>query len=121
MDLSETLKEKVYNAFEEQRYIGNVFYSEDEYQELLNYSKNYARTLAFGGGYYLNGDDKIHFATLIEIAKRWKDDEDSDRGFWKYVFNILLNNDDNPKLWRAFTDLISGLETICEIEKQKYI
>lgn len=110
MDLSETLKEKVYNAFEEQRYIGNVFYSEDEYQELLNYSKNYARTLAFGGGYYLNGDDKIHFATLIEIAKRWKDDEDSDRGFWKYVFNILLNNDDNPKLWRAFTDLISGLE-----------
>ena len=68
MELSEALKEKVYRAFTEQKFVGVVRYSEDEYQELLAYTSKYSRSFALGTGWYLCGDDEIHFATLVEIA-----------------------------------------------------
>lgn len=110
MDLSGALKDKVLSAFQNESLIGNVSYSEDEYEELLAYTKYYSRKYAFGGEAFLYGDDEIIFATLVEIAKRWKNDDDSDRGFWNHIFGIILNVDDNPKLWNAYKDLIGALK-----------
>lgn len=85
MELREALKEKVHNAFAEQRFVGEVRYSENEYRELLDYTSEFSRFFANGIGSNLRGDDEIHFTTLVEIAKRWKNDEDNDTGYWRYV------------------------------------
>lgn len=53
MELSEALKEKVHSAYIEQRLIGVIQYSENEYQELLAYTRNHSRAYAFGYGSYL--------------------------------------------------------------------
>lgn len=110
MDLSEALKDKVLSAFQNESLVGNVSYSEDEYEELLAYTKYYSRKYAFGGEAFLYGDDEIIFTTLVEIAKKWKNDDDSDKGFWKHIFWVILNVDDNQRLWNAFKDLIVALE-----------
>lgn len=110
MEITEKLKEKVHKAVAEQKFVGLVQYSENEYQELLAYTSKHSRAFAFGYGSYLYGDDEIIFATLVEIAKRWKSNDDSDKGFWLYIFKVVLDSGDNPKLWRAYTDLINDLE-----------
>lgn len=56
MDLNETLKEKVYRAIEEQKFVGVVQYSEAEYQELLAYTSKYSRSFASGNLPYLGGN-----------------------------------------------------------------
>ena len=109
MDLSETLKEKVHRAIAEQNLIGIVSYSDDEFNELLAYTKQYSRPFARGIGSYLSGDDEIHFATLVELAKRWKSDDDSDKGFWQYILGTVLDGGDSLKLYGAYTELIRDL------------
>ncbi len=109
MDISEALKEKVHKAIAEQNLIGIVSYSDDEFQKLFAYTKKYSRAYAFGIGSYLSGDDEIHFATLVELAKRWKSDDDSDKGFWQYILGTMLNGGDSSKLYSAYTNLIKGL------------
>ena len=113
MELSKTLKEKVYRAFTEQKFIGVVRYSEDEYQELLAYTSKYSRSFALGNGWYLYGDDEIHFATLVEIAKRWKSDDigvDEDNGFWPFVYSTVgINWMGEQKIYKAYTELIATL------------
>jgi hypothetical protein len=55
------------------------------------------------------------FATLVEIAKRWKasddeDDAEENSRFWDYITKHLINEYNiNPKLYHAFTDVISRL------------
>ncbi len=109
MDLSEALKEKVHKAIAEQHLIGVASYSDDEFNELLTYTKQYSRPFARGIGYYLSGDDEIHFATLVELAKRWKSDDDSNKGFWQYILGTILDGGDSPKLYGAYTELIRDL------------
>lgn len=109
MDISEVLKEKVHKAIAEQNLIGVVSYSDDEFNELLAYTKQYSRPFARGIGSYLSGDDEIHFATLVELAKRWKSDDDSDKGFWQYILGTMLDGGDSQRLYNAYTSLIKGL------------
>lgn len=112
MELSEALNEKVHRAIDEQKFVGIVSYSEAEYQELLAYTREYSRSFASGNGWYLKGDDAIHFVTLVEIAKRWKsDDIDVDEnGFWPFVYsNVGINWMDEQKIYKAYTELIAAL------------
>lgn len=113
MDLSEILKDKVHKAIAEQKFVGMVQYSEDEYQELLAYTSKYSRSFAVGNGWFLNGEDEIHFTTLVEIAKRWKTadiDSDEDNGFWAFVFSSIgVNWLGEQKVYKAFTKLIIAL------------
>ena len=110
MELSKSLEEKVYKAFIEQRFVGLVSYTDDEFHMLLDYTKQQSRAFAFGGGSFLHGNDEVIFATLVEIAKRWKSDEEEDTRFWGYVFDLVLDGWENPKLYKEFQDLIIGLE-----------
>ena len=109
MELTEELKEKVHKAFTEQDLVGMVSYTDDEYMELLAYTKKCSRSFVFVGGSYLRGDPEVHFVTLVELAKRWKSDDDKDEGFWRYVLGEILDGGDSPKLYSAYTDLINGL------------
>lgn len=116
MELSETLKEKIRNSFE-QKYVGLVQYSDDEYSELLSYTGGYTRSYVNGIGSYLYGDDEVHFVTLIEIAKRWKnadadkkEEKEDDKGYWAFVNSSLrINSFEGSKLYNAFTELIVGV------------
>lgn len=109
MQLTKALYDKVHDAFNNQRLIGNVQYSDAEFEELLAYTSEYSRTVACGVSSYLYGENEVHFVTLVEIAKRWKNDDDSDTGFWAYVFDVILNGGYNQKLYHEFTDLIRSL------------
>ena len=113
MELSEVLKDKVHKAIAGQKFVGMVQYSEDEYQELLAYTSKYSRSFAVGNGWFLNGEDEIHFTTLVEIAKRWKTADivnDEDNGFWTFVFSSIgINWLGEQKVYKAFTELIIAL------------
>lgn len=109
MELPEALRAKVHRAIAEQKLAGFVSYSEDEYKVLLAYTKEYSRALAYGGRSFLYGDTEIHFVTLVETTKRWKCDDNSDKGFWRYIIEVVLDGGYDPKLWGAYKDLIRGL------------
>ena len=118
--LSEMLKEKIYGAYDEKCFIGNVVYTEEEYEQMLEYISSYSQPYTYGIGTYFGGDDKIHFATLVEIAKRWKsdmDDNDDESRFWVYVYKTVIGkNDDNThKLYKAYTEVIDGMSGKTEI------
>lgn len=113
MELNEILKDKVQRAVSEQKFVGFVQYSESEYQELLAYTSKYSRSFALGNGWYLQGDDEIHFVTLVEIAKRWKSsnaDSEEDSGFWTFVYSCVgINWVGEQKIYKAYTELIISL------------
>ncbi len=120
--ISETLKIKVFKAYDEMDFVGNMVYTEEEYKQLLDYTSSYSKSYICGIGTYLNGDDKIHFATLVEIAKRWKfdtDDNDDESRFWVYVFKTIIGKSDNTqKLYKAYIEVINGLSSKIEIVKE---
>lgn len=89
---------------------GNTVFSEDEYAEMLDY-------VSFLFDVYKDDNqknDSIVFITLVEIAKRWKNTntvgEDTDSGFWGYVFKTLFGrNEVDQKIRNAFVKIISRL------------
>lgn len=109
MQLTKALYDKVHDAVNNQRLIGNMQYSDEEFKELLAYTSEHSQTFVCGASSYLRGENEIHFATLVEIAKRWKSDGDSDSGFWLYVFGAILDSGFNQKLYQAYIELIISL------------
>ena len=80
--------QRVEQVFNEKTLIGNNDFTEDEYSLMVdsvgtlcdNYDKN---------------SYKLIFATLVEIAKRWKqsdttENEEENSGYWDYVFKTLF-------------------------------
>jgi len=122
MSLSTELYYRVHNAIDAQRIVGNVSYSEEEYNELIHYTQKHVSDYELGDVGSLRGDDAIIFATLIEIAKRWKDlecDDNNDSGFWNFVYaELKIKNE--QKLYKAFTELITRLgEKISVVDSGK--
>lgn len=112
MAITEELKKRVENTIFNNRLVGDVIFTDDEYEALLEYTRGFSLTYSRGIGSF-GGNDLIHFVTLVEIAKRWKriDDDDNDEsGFWGYVFKIILGIDTyDQKLYKAYTGVISDL------------
>jgi len=116
----------VEQVFNENKLIGNHDFTDDEYSWMVDYVSDLSYRLIFG---YIDNIDKIDykliFATLVEIAKRWKDtdiveDSEENSGFWCFIFKILISeNEYNQKLYSAFTSLISqmGSQNILSIVK----
>lgn len=113
-DIDELLQ-KINRIFIEYKLLGNYDFTEDEYSELLENVGLLGNSLLNYGNVFEDKYHKLIFATLVEIAKRWKDSEDEDDAeeksrFWDYISKHLLNEDNiNQKLYHAFTDVISQL------------
>lgn len=126
--LNESLKNKVFGAFCEKRFIGDVHYTEEEYNELLAYTRKFSVSYVHCGGSYLQGDDEIHFATLVEIAKRWKRSVAQDEsGFWSFVYDTvgICSEYGRSKIYKAYTEGIASLSNqkkilIADIGKKYY-
>ena len=94
-------------VFKNEILIGNHDFTEDEYSLMVNHV-----------GTLCDNFDKNHykfiFATLIEIAKRWKqsdsiEDDEENCGYWEYVFRILFNSDIDQQLCQKYRNVISWL------------
>lgn len=113
-DIDELLH-KINRIFSEHKLLGNFDFTEDEYSELLENVGLLGNSLLNYGNVFEDKHHKLIFATLVEIAKRWKASDDEDYAeensrFWDYISKHLINEDNiNPKLYHAFTDVISRL------------
>jgi len=113
-DIDELLQ-KVNRIFNEHKLLGNFDFTEDEYSELLENVGLLCNSLLNYGNVFEDKHHKLIFATLVEIAKRWKDSDVEDDAeeksrFWDYISKHLINEDNiNQKLYHAFTDVISQL------------
>ena len=113
-DISELLQ-KIDRIFAENKLLGNYDFTEDEYSALLENVGLLCSSLLSYGNVFEENYHKLIFATLVEIAKRWKDfdnkdDTEENSRFWDYISKHLINEDYiNQKLYQAFTDVISQL------------
>lgn len=113
-DVDELLQ-KINRIFIEHKLLGNFYFTEDEYSELLENVGLLCNSLLYYGNVFDDKHHKLIFTTLVEIAKRWKDSDNEDDAeensrFWDYISKHLINEDCiNPKLYHAFTDVISQL------------
>ncbi len=107
----EDIFQKIENVFAKHKLIGNKDFSEDEYAFMVDYVSEL--TDPFDKDSY-----KLIFATLVEIAKRWKDadiveESDENLGFWSFIFKTLTGKEEfNQKLYSAFTNVISEMDTL---------
>ncbi len=114
-DIDELLQ-KINRIFNEHKLLGNYDCTEDEYSTLLEKVGLLCKSLLSYGNVFETKHHKLVFITLVEIAKRWKDFDNEDdveesSHFWDYISRHLINEDNiNPKLYHAFTDVISQLE-----------
>ncbi|MCX6250352.1 MAG: hypothetical protein NTX61_06330 [Bacteroidetes bacterium] len=99
--------QRVEQVFNEKTLIGNHDFTEDEYSLMVdsvgtlcdNYDKN---------------SYKLIFATLVEIAKRWKqsdttENEEENSGYWDYVFKTLFGSDIDQQRCQKYRNVISWL------------
>lgn len=113
-DMDELLQ-KMNRIFIEHKLLGNYDFTEDEYSELLENVGLLCNSLLYYGNVFDDKHHKLIFTTLVEISKRWKDSDNEDDAeensrFWDYISKHLINEDCiNPKLYHAFTDVISQL------------
>jgi hypothetical protein len=112
MGITGELTKKVEDAILDNKLVGDMLFVDNEYEELLKYTRDFSLRYSRGSA-SLDGNHKMHFVALVEIAKRWKridDDENDERGFWEHVFKTLLGvgGCDN-KLYKAYTKLICDL------------
>lgn len=109
------LLQKINRIYIEHKLLGNFDFTEDEYSDLLESVGLLCNSLLNYGNVFKDKYHKLIFATLVEIAKRWKDTDDEDDAeeksrFWDYISKHLINEDSiNQKLYHAFTDVISQL------------
>lgn len=99
--------QRVEQVFDENTLIGNNNITEDEYSLMLDsvgtLCDNFDKT-----------DYKLIFATLVEIAKRWKqsdnlDGDDGNSGYWDHVFKTLYGSDIDQQLCQKYRNVISWL------------
>jgi hypothetical protein len=109
----EDIFQQIENVFANYKLIGNKDFSEDEYA----YMVDYVSRLSDHFDHFDKNSYKIIFATLVEIAKRWKDsdkleDNEENSGFWNFIFKTLTGKDEyNQKLYSAFIGVISEMDT----------
>lgn len=102
--------EQVFNDYEN-KLIGNIDFTEDEYSLMVD------SVAALCGDSFDRNTYKLIFATLVEIAKRWKDSDivdesDENHGFWNFIFKTLTGKEEsNQKLYSAFIGVISEIGT----------
>lgn len=97
----------VEQVFNEKKLIGNHDFTEDEYSLMVdavctlreNFDKNFY---------------KLIFATLVEIAKRWKqsdttENDEENIGYWDYVFKTLFGSNIDQQLCQKYRNVISWL------------
>ncbi len=97
----------VEQVFNEKTLIGNHDFTEDEYSLMVDSV----------GKLYDNFDKnsyKLIFATLVEIAKRWRQSDTSENdeensGYWEYVFKTLFGSDIDQQLCQRYRNVISWL------------
>lgn len=105
--------EQVFNVYEN-KLIGNFDFTEDEYSLMVD-------SVAALGENFDKGSHKLIFATLVEIAKRWKDtdvidESDENLGFWNFIFKTLTGTEEfNQKLYSSFTNIISEMASLNNI------
>lgn len=108
--------QKCSNNFEKYPLIGIADFSEKEYSESIDLislfcQRDVLRDLRRIDKKY----EQLFFATLVEIAKRWKDndsetDDDDDSAFWPYVYKVLTGDDmPNQILYNRITEQISSM------------
>ena len=109
------LLQKINKNFIEHKLLGNFDFTEDEYSELLEKVGLLCNSLLYSDKVFEDKHHKLIFTTLVEIAKRWKDSNNEENveensRFWDYISKHLISEDYiNPKLYLAFTDVISQL------------
>jgi len=99
--------QRVEQVFNENSLIGNNDFTEDEYPLMVdsvgtlcdNFDKN---------------SYKLIFATLVEIAKRWKqsdttENDEENSGYWDYVFKTLFGSGIDQQLCQKYRYVISWL------------
>ena len=97
-------------ADKEHKLIGNQDFTDEEYSVMVDVVGNLCQNNSFQ-----KTDHKLIFLTLVEIAKRWKENENEDNneensGFWCFVFKTLTGIDEyNQTLYSQFTGLISEM------------
>ncbi|MEA4937231.1 MAG: hypothetical protein VB102_11410 [Paludibacter sp.] len=101
--------EQVFNDYEN-KLIGDFDFTEDEYSLMVD-------SVATLCDRFDRNSYKLIFATLVEIAKRWKDSDivdesDENLGFWNFIFKTLTGTEEfNQKLYSAFVGVISEIGT----------
>jgi len=99
----------VEQVFNEEKLIGNHDFTEDEYSLMVD---------SIGALYesFDRNHFKLIFATLVEIAKRWKQsdtilNDEENCGYWEYVFKTLFGSDSdiNQQLCQKYRYVISWL------------
>lgn len=101
---------QIENVFAKHKVIGNKDFSEDEYAFMVDY-------VSMLSDHFDKDSNKLIFATLVEIAKRWKDSDivdesDENLGFWNFIFKTLTGTEEfNQKLYSAFIGVISEIGT----------
>lgn len=97
----------VEQVFNEYKLIGNHDFTEDEYSLMVDAVSNLHDN--FDKNSY-----KLIFATLVEIAKRWKqsdstENDDENRGYWEFVFKTLFGSYIDQQLCQKYRNVISWL------------
>lgn len=99
--------QRVEQIFSANSLIGNNDITEDEYSLMLDsvgtLCDNFEKT-----------SYKLIFATLVEIAKRWKqsdtpENNEENSGYWDYVFKTLYGSDIDQQLCQKYRNVISWL------------
>ena len=104
---------RVEQVFNKETLIGNHDFTEDEYSLMVDSV----------GTLYDNFDKnsyKLIFATLVEIAKRWRqsdntENDEENSGYWDYVFKTLFGSDIDQPLCQKYRNVISWLNKNCNI------
>lgn len=101
--------EQVFNDYEN-KLIGDFDFTEDEYSSMID-------SVAELDDNFDKNSHKLIFATLVEIAKRWKDSDiidesDENLGFWNFIFKTLTGTKEfNQKLYSTYIGVISEMDT----------
>lgn len=109
------LIQKIDGIFKDHKLIGNYDFNEEDFSKMLNYVSESSIKLINQGNEFEEKYYKLIFATLVEIAKRWKNfdgetESDVDSSFWEHIYRFLLCKDLNKqRLYNAFTGIISQM------------
>ncbi|MDD4110385.1 MAG: hypothetical protein PHS54_02400 [Clostridia bacterium] len=97
----------VEQVFNEKTLIGNHDFTENEYSLMVD-------SVGALGDKFEKKSYKLIFATLVEIAKRWKqsdttENDEENRGYWDYVFKTLFGSEIDQLLCQKYRNVISWL------------
>ena len=121
--MNDLLKSKIKNSFNNQALIWNALFNDDEFEEMLSYSRQAIKYSLNSYSQSFSGIEKrVIFITLVEIARRKNSsmvDESNDRGFWDYVF-VHLEIKYANSIYIILTESINSLSIVKATNKKKY-